>query len=63
MQPSSQHRAFGELRGVLASAREGGLGHVLGEMRVAHHAARGGMDEVNVSADQFGERGVGRLSA
>jgi len=32
------------------------LRHVLGQVRVANHPQRGGIDEVNVSAHEFGKR-------
>ncbi|MCO5053603.1 MAG: hypothetical protein M9920_15090 [Verrucomicrobiae bacterium] len=59
MQPSGQHRTIRELGGVFGQCEEGGLGYVLGEVYVTNHAARGGMDEVNVPSNEFGERGFG----
>ena len=45
-----------ELPGILRQSHECNLRHVLGQVGVANHAQRGGIDEVNVSAHQFGKR-------
>ena len=55
MQPAGQNGTVCEL---VSGSREGNkhaLRHVLGQVRVANHAQRGGIDEVNVPAHQFGE--------
>ena len=56
MQPTGQYRAIRELGGVFREGDEHTLGHVLSEVRIAHHAQRGRIDEIHVAAHQFSER-------
>ena len=56
MQPARQHGMLMQSIGVLCESGEYGLRHVLGGVRLASHAKGGGVDKVNVSPDQFGER-------
>ncbi len=59
MQPTGQDRAFRELPGILRQSQKDGLRYVLGQMRIANHPQRGGINQVNVPARQFGEVGFG----
>ena len=59
MQPAGQDGTVRELPGILRQGHERALRHVLGQVRVANHAQRGGIDEVNVPAHQFGKRRFG----
>ena len=45
-----------ELPGVLRQRYEHRLRHVLGQVRIANHAHRGGMDQVNMPPHEFGKR-------
>ena len=56
MQPAGQDGAVRELPGILRQRHKHTLRHVLGQVRIANHAQRGGIDEVNVPAHQFGKR-------
>ncbi len=55
MQPTRQDGAVGELSRVLCQCQEYSLGDVLGQVRVANHPYRGGMNEIDVAPHQFGE--------
>ena len=48
-------------RGILREGYKYSLGDVLGGVRLAGHAKGGGVDEINVTADQFGERSFGAV--
>ena len=61
MQPAGQHRAIRELGGVFREGDEHALGHVLSEVRIANHAQRRGIDEIQMAAQQFGERRFGAV--
>jgi len=58
MQPSGQDGALGELMGAPGQGHKRTLCHILGQVRVANHAQRGGIDEVKVPPHQFGKRGL-----
>jgi hypothetical protein len=47
---------MGELPGVLRQRHKHALGHVFGLVRIANHPQRRGIDEVNMTAHQLGER-------
>ena len=59
MQPAGQHRAVGELTRVFRESDEDTLRHVLGEVRITHHAQRGRIDEIDVAPHEFREGGLG----
>ena len=59
MQPAGQHRVLGQACGTLSESHEYSLCDVLGRMSLAGHAKGGGVDKVDVSLDQFGERSFG----
>jgi hypothetical protein len=61
MQPTGQDRTIRELRCAFCQRDEGGLAHVLGKVRIADHAPRGGVNEIHVPPDQFGERRFGMV--
>ena len=48
-----------EALGVAGEVDEGGLGDFLGKLRRANLTKRGGMDEINVATDEFGEGVLG----
>ena len=50
-----------EVAGVAREVGEDGLGDFLGELRRADLAERGGMDEINMAANEFSERIFGVL--
>ena len=58
MQSPGQDGAFGELRRAPRQGHKRALRHILGQVRVANHAPRGGIDEVNVPPHQFSKRGL-----
>ena len=60
MQPAGQYPAIYELGGILRERNKHALGDILGEMGIANHAQRDGINEIHVAAHQFGE---GRLRA
>ncbi len=62
MQPAGEDGPIGKLPGILRQGHKGTLRHVLGQMRIAHHSQRGGINEVNVPPNQFGKRRLGSAS-
>jgi hypothetical protein len=60
MEPAGQDRVFDELRCRLRQGHKDALGDILGLVRVAQHPQRGGIDQVNMPANQLGE---GRFGA
>ena len=48
-----------ELWCVIGQRHKRALSHISGQMRVANHPQRGGIDEVNVPLHEFGERRIG----
>ena len=52
----------GELPGILRECDEDSLRHVLGLMRIGHHPPRGGINEINVAAHEFGEGRFGAVA-
>ena len=55
MQPAGQYPAICELGGILRERSKRALGDILGEVRIANHAQRGGIHEIHVPAHEFGE--------
>jgi hypothetical protein len=53
---SQDWQTIHELDGVFRKCEEYALGYIFREVRIANHAQRGGIDEVNVPAHQFGKR-------
>ena len=51
----------GETGGILRQGGKGALGDVLGQMRVAEAAQRGGIDEIKMAADEFRKGGLGAV--
>ena len=58
VQPRSKRLAGGEIAGVASEVEEDGLGDVFDELRRADLAARGREDEVEMTGDELGERGL-----
>ena len=58
MQPAGQNRPVGQLWRIFCEGHKYTLGHVLGQVCVPDHSQRGGINEVNVPADEFGKRGL-----
>ncbi len=56
MQPAGKDGAACEVPGILRQRHECVLGNVLREVRVANHAPRSRMDQINVPPHQFGKR-------
>src|SRR5206468_820264 len=57
MQPAREQRALRELGGIFCQRDEHPLRHVVGEVRIANHSPRSGIDEIHVTAHEFGKRG------
>ena len=55
MQPAGQYPTICELSGILRERYKHALGDILGEVRIANHSQRGGINEIHVPAHQFGE--------
>ena len=55
IEPRADDGVVRETRGVEGEIEEGGLGDFFGELRRANLPERGGMDEIDVTADEFGE--------
>ena len=55
MQPAGHYPAICELSGILRERNKHALGDILGEMGIANHAQRGGINEIHVAAHQFGK--------
>ena len=56
-----QDRALCEAMRVTGKVGKGGLGDLLSQLRGAHLAQRGGIDEIQVAADEFREGVLGVL--
>ena len=48
----------GETAGILSQGGKCALGDVLGQMCIAKAAQRGGIDEINMAADEFRKGGI-----
>jgi hypothetical protein len=55
MQPAGQEGAVRKLLNVPQQHYERRVRHVLGEVRIANHPQRGGINRVNVPPHEFGE--------
>ena len=44
-----------EFPGLLSQSHKHALSHVLGQLRVAPHPQRGGIDKIDVPSHEFGE--------
>jgi len=55
MQPTGEYGTVRELRGIFSERDKGALRHILRQVRIANHPQRGGINKVNVPADQFGK--------
>jgi hypothetical protein len=55
VQPAGNHGTMAELTGAFRKREEYALGHVLGQMRIAHHSQRRRIDKINMAAHQFGK--------
>jgi hypothetical protein len=58
MKPAGQNTTARQLRRMASEGDEDGLGHILGGLLVADHAQGGGINEIDVSADQIGKGGL-----
>ena len=61
MQPTGQDRTIAEVHGALGQCHEHRLSHVLRDVRIANHAKRGRIYEINVTLHQLGEGRFGML--
>ena len=59
MQPAGQHGMSREPVGVLRQGDKGALRHILRRVRVANHAQRGGIDQINMAPHEFSKRSFG----
>ena len=50
MQPAGQYPAICESSGILRERNKHALGDILGEVRIANHPQRGGINEIHVAA-------------
>ena len=62
VQPAGQNRVDSQPRGILREFHKHRLGYILGRVRLTGHAKRGGVNEINMSADEFAERGFGAVA-
>jgi hypothetical protein len=57
MPPAGQHRVGRSSSGILRQRDEHALGHVVGEVWITHHSQCGGVNEIDVPADELGKSG------